>query len=248
MHWILTIISVFVPVSSLLPSLRNHKLINFNTYAYDWKTPVPYKDISIGVVKENVAFENRVAQSPESIAMLVKAGFTVYIQQEAGISAGFQDDDYIKYGGRIVDHMKVWESDIVVKVQPPTDSELLLLGGRTLISFVYPAQNQVILDLVQKHKGTLFAMDQIPRLLSRGQAYDVLSSQANIAGYRAVVEAANEFGRFFTGQITAAGKVPPAKVLILGAGVAGLAAIGAAKSLGAVVSAYDVRPVVKEQV
>lgn len=188
------------------------------------------------------------AQSPESAHLLVDAGFRVLVERSAGSAAGFGDGEYISRGAEVADASRVWNADIVLKVNPPTIEEARLLQDRTLISLLYPAHNAQLISLLQSQRSTALALDCIPRQLSRGQAFDVLSSQANIAGYRAVVEAAHEFGSFFAGQITAAGKVPPAKVLVLGAGVAGLAAIGAAKSLGAVVSAYDVRPVVREQV
>ena len=143
----------------------------------------------------------------------------------------------------------LWKnSDIVMKLRPPTEEQAASLEDRTIVSFLYPGQDKDLVKQLQDQKATAFAMDCIPRTLSRGQTYDALSSQANISGYRAVIEASNEFGRFFAGQMTAAGKVPPAKVLVLGTGVAGLAAIQTAKNMGAIVRAFDVRPVTKEQV
>lgn len=227
---------------------KTTRLSRLSEQQVTWRTPTSYADLRIGVPRETAANERRVAQTPESITQLVRAGFEVCVQEGAGEAAGFFDHEYSTSGARIVDASAVWQADIVLKVQPPSEAEARLLENRTLISLVYPAQNAALMELFQRQRSTVFAMDCIPRLLSRGQAYDVLSSQANIAGYRAIIETANEFGRFFAGQITAAGKVAPAKVLVLGAGVAGLAAIGAAKGLGAVVSAYDVRAVAKEQV
>ena len=148
----------------------------------------------------------------------------------------------------MVSSAEAWKADIVIKINPPTSAEARLLGDRTLISQINPSKNDALLTQFQQQGATVFALDCIPRMLSRGQTFDTLSSQTNIAGYRAVIEASNSFGRFFAGQMTAAGKVPPAKVLVLGCGVAGLAAVQTAKNLGALVSAYDVRPVVREQV
>lgn len=166
-------------------------------------TPLPYTSLAIGVPKERDSRERRVAQSPESVVQLLKAGFEVRVEREAGLAAGFLDSDYEKQGAHIVNPADVWTADIVLKVQPPSEEEALLLGNRTLVSFIYPAQNAKLMELFVRQNSTVFAMDCIPRMLSRGQTYDALSSQANIAGYRAVIEAANEFGRFFTGQITA---------------------------------------------
>jgi NAD(P) transhydrogenase subunit alpha len=184
------------------------------------------------------------------VQKLQKLGFEVLIQAGAGQLANFTDDTYRQVGGTIVpDSPTLWrEAEIILKVRAPQEEELESMPeGKTLISFIWPAQNQELVQKLENKKATVIAMDSIPRI-SRAQKMDALSSMANIAGYRAIIEAANNFGRFFTGQITAAGKVPPAKVLIIGAGVAGLAAIGAASSLGAIVRAFDTRPVVKEQV
>lgn len=212
--------------------------------------------LKIGIPKEIFPNECRVAATPDTAKILQKLGFEVLIEHQAGEAANFSDDTYQQAGCQIVaDAPTLWnEADIVLKVRPPEmhptvgkhEAELLREGG-TLISFIYPAQNAALLDQLAQRQATVLAMDAVPRI-SRAQKLDALSSMANIAGYRAVIEAANRFGRFFTGQITAAGKVPPAKVLIIGAGVAGLAAIGTARSLGAIVRAFDTRPVVKEQV
>lgn len=171
------------------------------------------------------------------------------IEEGAGVSSYFNDAEYEAAGAKVVSAEEIWKnSDIVMKLRPPTTEQVSALEDRTIVSFLYPAQNKELVKQLQDQKATAFAMDCIPRTLSRGQTYDALSSQANISGYRAVIEASNEFGRFFAGQMTAAGKVPPAKVLVLGTGVAGLAAIQTAKNMGAIVRAFDVRPVTKEQV
>lgn len=206
----------------------------------------------IGVPKESLSGETRVAASPSSVAQLVKLGFDVQVESQAGILASFDDKEFEQAGAKIVDSNQVWDADIILKVNAPLNDENnneleRLKAGTTLISFIWPAQNEALVQSLTERKINVLAMDCVPRI-SRAQALDALSSMANIAGYRAVVEAAHEFGRFFTGQITAAGKVPPAKVFVAGAGVAGLAAIGAAGSLGAIVRAFDVRPEVKEQV
>ncbi|MCC7413732.1 MAG: Re/Si-specific NAD(P)(+) transhydrogenase subunit alpha [Gammaproteobacteria bacterium] len=212
--------------------------------------------MKIGVPKEIHAGERRVATTPEAAEWLHKLGHKVYVQAGAGVAASYSDDAYRESGVEVVeDARRIWqESDIVLKVRPPEadvtagvhELDRLREGG-TLVSFLYPAQNKELLDRLVARRATAVAMDCVPRL-SRAQKLDALSSMANIAGYRAVIEAAHHFGRFFTGQVTAAGKVPPAKVMIIGAGVAGLAAIGAARSLGAIVRAFDTRPEVKEQV
>jgi NAD(P) transhydrogenase subunit alpha len=204
----------------------------------------------IGVPKEIYEGEARVAATPDTAKKLQKLGFEVLIESGAGANADFPDEAYEKADCRIVPDAKtLWnQADIILKVRQPSETEAGMLSkGKTLVSFIYPAQNKELLEKMAKTGANVLAMDAVPRI-SRAQKMDALSSMANIAGYRAVVEAANGFGRFFTGQITAAGKVPPAKVLIIGAGVAGLAAIGAARSLGAIVRAFDTRPVVKEQV
>lgn len=170
------------------------------------------------------------------------------VESGAGFEAKFRDDDYTQAGGKIVQGNDAYNADILLKVRQPAESEIpLLKEGSTLISFLYPGQNKELMDKLSQRKVNAFAMDCIPRI-SRAQVFDALSSMANIAGYRAVIEAANYFPRFFTGQITAAGKVPPAKILVIGGGVAGLAAIGQARSMGAIVRAFDTRAAVKEQV
>ncbi|KAL1530826.1 hypothetical protein AB1Y20_001722 [Prymnesium parvum] len=210
---------------------------------------VPYSQLTVGVVKETYPLEKRVVQSPDSVRLLTNAGFSVRVQAGAGEGALFSDSEYVEAGAELVSNAaEAWGADIVLKIRPPSSEELALLGNRTLISLLNPSKNEALLDQLQQQQATAFSLDCIPRMLSRGQTFDVLSSQTNIAGYRAVVEAANAFGRFFAGQMTAAGKVAPAKVLVLGAGVAGLAAIQTAKNMGAIVRAYDVRPVVQEQV
>ncbi|ELY3835293.1 Re/Si-specific NAD(P)(+) transhydrogenase subunit alpha [Cronobacter turicensis] len=202
----------------------------------------------IGVPKERVALETRVAATPKTVEQLLKLGFSVAVERDAGKLASFDDDAFIAAGASVVETAEVWESDVILKVNAPQDDEIeRLRPGTTLISFIWPAQNPQLLEKLAAKNVTVMAMDSVPRI-SRAQSLDALSSMANIAGYRAIVEAAHEFGRFFTGQITAAGKVPPAKVMVIGAGVAGLAAIGAANSLGAIVRAFDTRPEVKEQV
>lgn len=209
---------------------------------------IPYKNLTIGVPKEKWVNEKRVAMSPAVTAALTKKGFTVNIEKGAGEEAKFRDQDFAEAGGKIVDGNKAWDSDILLKVRQPLDTEIpLLRDNSTLISFLYPGQNKDLLNHLAKKKINAFAMDCVPRI-SRAQVFDALSSMANIAGYRAVIEAANHFPRFFTGQITAAGKVPPAKILVIGAGVAGLAACGQAKNMGAIVRAFDTRAAAKEQV
>ena len=205
--------------------------------------------MKIGVPGEIYAGEKRVATTPEAIKWLQKSGYAVLVEAGAGAAASFSDDAYREAGAEIIGGKDLYaQSDIILKVRAPDEQEVdLLREGQTLISFIWPAQNEDLMQRLAAKKINVLAIDSLPRI-SRAQKMDALSSMANIAGYRAVIEAAHHFGRFFTGQITAAGKVPPAKVLIIGAGVAGLAAIGAAGSLGAVVRAFDTRPEVKEQV
>ncbi len=212
--------------------------------------------MKLAVPRECRPGERRVAVTPENVAKLIKLGFRVAVEHDAGAAASFGDDDYAAAGAEIVTGTReIWQAgDIVLKVQPPAahpvlgvhEAELIREGG-TLICFLYPGKNTDIIDRLAARKATAIAVDQIPRI-SRAQKMDALSSMANIAGYRAVVEAASFYGRFFTGQMTAAGRVPAAKVLVIGAGVAGLAAIGAARGMGAMVRAFDTRPTVKEQV
>ena len=212
--------------------------------------------MKVGIPKEIHPGERRVAATPETASRLSKLGFEVLVESGAGLMASFDDAAYRAAGATIVDEARaLWSgSDVVIKVQPPEphaglgvhEAELLRQSG-TLISFLWPAKNQELIERLAARKGTVLAMDQVPRI-TRAQKMDALSSMANIAGYRAVIEAASFYGRFFTGQITAAGKVPPAKVLVIGAGVAGLSAIGAARGLGAIVRAFDTRSEVREQV
>ncbi|GIK23863.1 MAG: NAD(P) transhydrogenase subunit alpha [Betaproteobacteria bacterium] len=205
----------------------------------------------IGVPKETAAGEKRVATVPEVVEKLIKLGFAVAVQSGAGEAANFSDDAYRAAGAEVVDGAAaLWaKSDIVFKVRGPSAEEVgLLREGATLISFIWPAQNPELMQQLAARKATVLAIDSLPRTLSRAQKMDALTSQAGVAGYRAVIEAANAFGRFFNGQITAAGKVPPAKVFIAGAGVAGLAAIGTAAGLGAIVRANDTRAEVADQV
>ncbi|MDD5322411.1 MAG: Re/Si-specific NAD(P)(+) transhydrogenase subunit alpha [Methylococcales bacterium] len=212
--------------------------------------------MKIGIPKEIHPGEMRVATTPEAAEQIMKLGFSVIIESGAGLGANISDEAYKEVGVEIVKNAKtLWkQSDIVMKVRAPEqhpelaidEIELLSKGGY-LISFIWPAQNEQLMQKLAAKEATVLAMDSVPRM-SRAQKLDALSSMANIAGYRAIVEAAQHFGRFFTGQITAAGKIPPAKVLVIGAGVAGLAAIGAAKSMGAIVRAFDTRPEVKEQI
>ncbi len=188
--------------------------------------------------------------TPESARQLQKLGHDCAIESGAGVKAGFEDSAYEAAGVEIVaTAAQLWKScDVIAKVRPPTDTEAKrLTAEKTLISFFWPGANEELLELCRSKSATVIAMDMVPRI-SRAQKMDALSSMANIAGYRAVMEAGNEFGRFFTGQVTAAGKVPPAKVLVVGAGVAGLAAIGTSTSLGAITYAFDVRPEVAEQI
>ena len=202
----------------------------------------------IGIPGELQANENRVAATPDTVAKLQKLGFEVVIEAGAGYKASFTDDAYLQAGAEIAGREDVWGADIVMKVEAPTEDEMALLkDGATLVSFIWPAQNEALMNQLSQRNINVLAMDSVPRL-SRSQSLDALSSMANIAGYRAVVEASHHFGRFFNGQITAAGKIPPAKVMVIGAGVAGLAALGAAGSMGAIVRAFDTRPEVKEQV
>ena len=206
--------------------------------------------MKFGVPREVLPGEARVAMTPESAAMIQKLGFDCLIESGAGEAAGFSDEDYRAAGVTVVsDAAELWaQADIVAKVREPSETEAKrLTKGKTLISFFWPAQNEEMLELCKSKGASVIAMDMVPRI-SRAQKMDALSSMANIAGYRAVIEAGNNFGRFFTGQVTAAGKVPPAKVLVVGAGVAGLAAIGTSTSLGAITYAFDVRPEVAEQI
>ena len=204
----------------------------------------------IGIPKETFPGERRVAVAPVNIEKFRKIGYEVLVEANAGSEARLPDVSYEEAGASILGEAKeVWsKADLILKIRPPSEEEVSLLKeGATLISFIQPAQNGGLLQSLAEKKVNAIAMDCVPRI-SRAQSMDALSSMANVAGYRAMVEAAHEFGRFFTGQITAAGKVPPAKVLVIGAGVAGLSAIGTAKNMGAIVRAFDTRPAVKEEV
>ncbi|WCR17340.1 Re/Si-specific NAD(P)(+) transhydrogenase subunit alpha [Paracoccus alcaliphilus] len=206
--------------------------------------------MKIGALKESFEGEARVSITPSSSLHLQKLGHEVFIESGAGARAGFSDEDYAAAGVTVeaTAASLLAAVDVVARVRPPSESEIgQMREGQTLISFFYPAQNSELLEAARQQGITAIAMDMVPRI-SRAQKMDALSSMANIAGYRSVIEAANNFGRFFTGQVTAAGKVPPARVLVVGAGVAGLAAIGASVSLGAQVYAFDVRPEVAEQI
>ncbi len=208
------------------------------------------RSVKIGTPKELFEGENRVAMTPDSALQLQKLGHDCVIETGAGLAAGFADAAYKEAGVEVVKTAAaLWKAaDVVAKVRVPSDAEMKRLrDGQTLISFFSPVADEARMNQAAEKGATVVAMEMIPRI-SRAQKMDALSSMANIAGYRAVIEAGNNFGRFFTGQITAAGKVPPAKVLVVGAGVAGLAAIGTSTSLGAITYAFDVRPEVAEQV
>jgi NAD(P) transhydrogenase subunit alpha len=201
----------------------------------------------IGIVAE-LGRETRVAATPVTVRQLLELGYEVVVEKGAGESSSFRDDAYVEAGALIVGADEAWSSDVVLRINPPTEEEIgQLADGATLIGTLSPGLRPELVEALAARPITALALDAVPRI-SRAQSMDVLSSMANIAGYRAVIEAAHEFGRFFTGQVTAAGKVPPAKVLVAGAGVAGLAAIGAASSLGAIVRATDPRPEVADQV
>ncbi|HKY56933.1 MAG TPA: Re/Si-specific NAD(P)(+) transhydrogenase subunit alpha [Aeromicrobium sp.] len=203
---------------------------------------------SIGVVAESQAAETRVAGTPATVAQLIKLGYDVVVESGAGAKSSFADEGFTEAGASVVSRDDAWRSDIVLKVNPPTLDEVARLReGTTLVALLAPAGNPELVDALAARNITALAMDAVPRI-SRAQSLDVLSSMANIAGYRAVFEAAHAFGRFLSGQVTAAGKVPPAKVLVAGAGVAGLAAIGQASVMGAIVRATDPRPEVADQV
>jgi len=212
--------------------------------------------MTLAVPKEVHPGERRVAATPDTVGQLRKLGYEVSVETGAGAAAAFDDDAYRAAGARIVTDVRaLWgEADVVIKVRPPerhptldVDEAALLKPGATLIGFIWPAQQPALIEALAARGANALAMDCVPRI-SRAQKLDALSSMANMAGYRAVIEAAHRFGRLFTGQITAAGKMPPAKVMVIGAGVAGLAAIGAARGLGAIVRAFDTRPEVEQQV
>ena len=205
----------------------------------------------IGVPKETAPGEKRVATVPDVVEKLIKLGFSVAVQSGAGDAANFADETYRAAGAELVPTAaELWaRSDWVLKVRAPSPDEVgLMREGGSLLSFIWPAQNPDLMQQLAAKKATVLAIDSLPRQLSRAQKMDALTSMAGISGYRAVIEAANAFGRFFNGQITAAGKIPPAQVFIAGAGVAGLAAIGTAANLGAIVRANDTRAEVADQV
>jgi len=200
----------------------------------------------IGVPRETKTGERRVAATPATVTKLIAIGYAVAVEHDAGHRASYADEAYARAGAELTDD--VWDADVILKINAPTETEIARMrSGQVLASLLAPALSPDLVDELRARGVTALAMDAVPRI-SRAQSLDVLSSMANIGGYRAVVEAAHEFGSFFTGQVTAAGKVPPAKVLVVGAGVAGLAAIGTAGSLGAIVRAFDSRPEVAEQV
>ncbi|MBK7822711.1 MAG: Re/Si-specific NAD(P)(+) transhydrogenase subunit alpha [Tessaracoccus sp.] len=202
----------------------------------------------IGIPLEVAPGENRVAATPRTVTQLIGLGYDVLVETGAGARAALPDEAFSEVGAAIGTTAEAWASDVVLAVNPPTDEQIAALRpGAVLVAFLWPRQNAALTERLAARGVTALSMDMVPRT-SRAQALDALSSMANISGYRAVVEAAHAFGRFFTGQVTAAGKVPPAKVLVAGTGVAGLAAIGAANSLGAIVRATDVRPETAEQV
>ncbi|HVK29783.1 MAG TPA: Re/Si-specific NAD(P)(+) transhydrogenase subunit alpha [Nocardioides sp.] len=202
----------------------------------------------IGIPRESKPGETLVAATAKTVSQLTNLGYDVVVESGAGVDADQPDSAFVEAGVRVGTTEEVWAADVVVKVNAPTDEEIgRLRQGATIISMMAPGRSPELLDKLQAQGVTALAMDAVPRI-SRAQSMDVLSSMANVAGYRAVVESAHEFGRMFTGQVTAAGKIPPARVFVVGAGVAGLAAIGAASAMGAIVRAFDVRPEVAEQV
>lgn len=204
--------------------------------------------MQIGVTHESEPGETRASATPATVKALIVLGYDVLVETGAGVKSSFSDDAYVEAGAQIGSLEDVWHADVVFKVNAPSTAEIAQLrDGAILIALLSPALKPDLVEALAGRPITAMAMDAVPRI-SRAQSLDVLSSMANIAGYRAVIEAAHVFGRFFTGQVTAAGKVPPAKVLVAGAGVAGLAAIGAANSMGAIVRATDPRPEVAEQV
>ncbi|MDR1387016.1 MAG: Re/Si-specific NAD(P)(+) transhydrogenase subunit alpha [Propionibacteriaceae bacterium] len=204
--------------------------------------------MQIGIPLESLPDETRVAATPKTVAQLIKLGYSVAVETGAGAKSSYPDDEYAAAGAEVVGRATAWACDVVCKINPPTDPEIAAMSeGATLISLIAAPRSPELLAKLAQRDLTVLAMDSVPRI-SRAQSLDVISSMANIAGYRAVIEAAAEFGSFFTGQVTAAGKVPPAKVFVSGAGVAGLAAIGTARALGAIVRATDVRAEVAEQV
>lgn len=225
--------------------------LNEHTAKIEAKPSTPYSSLTVGVPREIFPNERRVSLTPQNAALLRKKGFMkVLVERNAGVEAQFLDEQYAAAGATLVSKDEVFRSsDIMLKVRPPLLGQEVeaLKEGSTIISFLYPAQNKSIVDTLATGKVDAFAMDMIPRI-SRAQVFDALSSMANIAGYKAVLEASNHFGRFLTGQVTAAGKIPPCKVLVIGAGVAGLSAIATARRLGAIVRGFDTRAAAREQV
>ncbi|KAH0473845.1 MAG: hypothetical protein KVP17_002249 [Porospora cf. gigantea B] len=216
--------------------------------AADGDSVTTYMLSTVGCPKETYPGECRVATTPDAVKMLVKQGFRVIVESNAGYAANFPDALYQEAGASVVDSTAVWSADAVLKVRAPSlDETHMIKTGQLLISFVSPAQNPELVQAIAQRKATLFAMDRVPRI-SRAQVFDALSSMANIAGYKAVMLAAHHFGRFLGGQMTAAGRIPPAKVMIIGGGVAGLSGIATAKNMGAIVRCFDTRPAVREQV
>ncbi|KAF7717445.1 NAD(P) transhydrogenase, mitochondrial [Penicillium ucsense] len=254
---LLTTLSASQPRSSRASTQWSYVVKRTNTSASSNTETVattPYSALTVGVPRETAPNERRVAITPQNVAILLKRGFSrVLIERGAGEGAQLLDHVYEKAGATMVDRDTVYsQSDIVLKVRGPQmdgpfDEIAALRKGTTVISFLYPAQNKSIVEALAARGVTAFAMDRIPRI-SRAQVFDALSSMANIAGYKAVLEASNHFGRFLTGQVTAAGKIPPSKVLVIGAGVAGLSAIATARRMGAIVRGFDTRPAVREQV
>ena len=213
---------------------------------------MPYSSLTIGCPRETYPSERRVALTPVNAQALLKKGYgRILVSANAGAEASFRDEDYVKAGATIVSQEEVFnQSDILLKVRPPHElagEVQQLRPNSTVISFLYPAINKDLVSKMSERKCTALAMDCVPRI-SRAQVFDALSSMANIAGYKAVLEASNVFGRFLTGQVTAAGKIPPATVLVIGAGVAGLSAIGTARRMGAIVKGFDTRAAVAEQI
>lgn len=230
---------------------RTISITSYSTVVDSPSTPsIPYSNLTVGVPRETFTNERRVAISPQNVALLKKKGFrNVLVERGAGAQADFLDEAYKNAGATLVDRDNVWsQADIILKVRGPNVNEIdSLKEGATIISMLQPAQNKDIVERLAARKATSFAMDMIPRI-SRAQVFDALSSMANIAGYKAVLEASNNFGRFLTGQVTAAGKIPPCKVLVIGAGVAGLSAIATARRMGAIVRGFDTRSAAREQV
>jgi NAD(P) transhydrogenase subunit alpha len=237
-------------VSVLPQGQQDYAVLAILVRSYGHSSSQEERPLRIGALQEVYPGEQRVALTPDSARQLEKLGHACFVVAGAGAAAGISDDAYRAAGVTVVPDAAALfgEVDVVVKVRPPAEGEVKLFRkGQTLISFIYPAQSSELLEELKERGVTTIAMDMVPRI-SRAQKMDALSSMANIAGYRAVIEAGNNFGRFFTGQVTAAGKIPPAKVLVVGAGVAGLAAIGTSVSLGAITYAFDVRPEVAEQI